>query len=384
MQWTFRILVRAFPAAVCALLSLGAATPQELRCGQVLTKSTVLSRNLYCQGTALYIGAHGITVDLKGYTVSGDGTGVGIRNDGILPTGYNGTGGYDGVLIRGGTLQHFDAGVVLATTSSNTITNMIIRRMKRNPFGTGVVLTVANDRARVRFNLIEDNDRGGISVDGFGCSERSGDSKPVCIDNRIEENKIYDNARAIGSDVYYGLQLFLARGVVANKNEIYGHLDTQSEGVNAAGILIVGSSQNYFSENKLENNSHGLLLTDEFLAAGAVSRANTLFKNFGKFNRLQAFEFRPAATATARIEENLADDNYGSGFLFLYRGASNASPDFSGFSLYKNDAQGGGRWGFAAISTVDGVLPVPPKNLGENVASSNGASPQCLGFRCTD
>ena len=383
MQRCFRVQL-SFRVTLIATISLGVATAQGVRCGQVLTKSTVLSQNLYCQGTALYVGAHGITVDLKGYTVSGDGTGVGIRNDGFLPSGYNGAGGYDRVTVRGGTIQHFDVGLVLGTTSSNSITNMTIRRMRRNPFGTGIVMTVANDRARVRFNLIEDNDRGGISVDGYYCSDRSGDGKPVCIDNRIEENKIYDNARGSGSDVYYGLQLYLARGVVANKNEIYGHLDTQSEGVNAAGILIVGSSQNYFSENKLENNSHGLLLTDEFLAAGSVSHANTLFKNFGKFNRLQAFEFRPAASATGKLEENVADDNYGSGFLFLYRGASNSSPNFSGFSLYQNDCQGSGKWGFAVISTVDGVYPVPPKNLGENTASSNGASPQCAGFRCTD
>ena len=95
--------------------------------------------------------------------------------------------------------------------------------------------------------------------------------------------------RGIGSDVYYGLQLYLARGAVANKNEIYGHLDTRSEEIDAARILIVGSSPNYSLENKLENNSHGLLLTDEFLAAGSVSHASTLFKNFGKFNRLPAY-----------------------------------------------------------------------------------------------
>ena len=372
----------ALKIAVFGVVSVGTLVAQTVRCGQVLTKDTSLSRVLNCQGTALYVGAHGITIDLNGHKISGDGSGMGIRNDGILPDGYNGTGGYDWVTIRDGVIEYFDTGVFLGTTSYNTLSGLTIRLMKRNPWGTGAILTVANDHARVRFNLIEHNDRGGISVDGGFCSEGNGDGKPACVDNRIEENKIFGNARGIENDVYYGLQLYLARGVVANKNEIYGHVNTLSKAANAAGILVVGSSQNFFSENKLEDNTHGVLLTDEYLTAGQVSTANIFYRNLARFNFLQAYEFRPGASAIGMIAENLASDNHGGGFLFLFQGAPNSTNDFFGFTLYRNVSQGNGMWGFAALSAVDGTAAVPPRNLGENVASSNRANPQCVGFAC--
>lgn len=75
-------------------------------CGQTLTRSTVLTGDLRCAGTALVIGADHVTLDLGGHTVSGDGTGTGVvlRESRVPVTG---------TVVQNGTVTHFASGVAV-------------------------------------------------------------------------------------------------------------------------------------------------------------------------------------------------------------------------------------------------------------------------------
>jgi hypothetical protein len=42
-------------------------------CGQVVTTNAVLTLDLVCTGNGIVVGASGITIDLKGFTIRGDG-----------------------------------------------------------------------------------------------------------------------------------------------------------------------------------------------------------------------------------------------------------------------------------------------------------------------
>src|SRR5689334_13099778 len=77
----------ALAAGGCLCLgatTAGAGTP-ALVCGSTLTRSTTLRSDLlHCPGTALVIGADGITVDLGGHAISGTNAAgsEGIADDG--------------------------------------------------------------------------------------------------------------------------------------------------------------------------------------------------------------------------------------------------------------------------------------------------------------
>jgi hypothetical protein len=73
--------------------------------------SYVLAKNLTARETCLVITASFVTVDLAGYTISGNGTGVGITNGG---GGFDTTGvGPFEITIRNGTVTNFENGVHL-------------------------------------------------------------------------------------------------------------------------------------------------------------------------------------------------------------------------------------------------------------------------------
>lgn len=91
-------------------------------CNTPITSNLTLTANLHCPyGDGLVIGADGITVDLGGFTVSGEGV---IGTAGIRVYGFQDVG------IMNGTVYGFDIGVVFETnpdtsrTASATVSNL--------------------------------------------------------------------------------------------------------------------------------------------------------------------------------------------------------------------------------------------------------------------
>ena len=55
-------------------------------CGSTLKAGAVFTHGLVCAGTALSIGAEGITVNLNGHTLKGNGSNTGIYTNGHTVT----------------------------------------------------------------------------------------------------------------------------------------------------------------------------------------------------------------------------------------------------------------------------------------------------------
>src|SRR4051812_37209302 len=93
------------------------AAANRVSCGAVVTASTTLRGDLVnCPGSGLVIGADNITVDLAGHTVDGLGS--------LAPfgsTGIDDSGGYDGVIVKNGTVREFQDGVVLVGTTGGVV-----------------------------------------------------------------------------------------------------------------------------------------------------------------------------------------------------------------------------------------------------------------------
>src|SRR4051812_23500982 len=92
---TTTLVTTALVAA--AVLVATPATAAPLTCGSTVTASTSLTSDLACpSGVAALTLSAGVTLDLRGHTVSGSGSGVGI----MVPRAGD-------VVIRNGTLTRF-------------------------------------------------------------------------------------------------------------------------------------------------------------------------------------------------------------------------------------------------------------------------------------
>src|SRR5688572_5404212 len=89
---------------VAAVLAAGAVPvlASHVTCGSVITADTKLDSDIGpCVGDALIVGADDVTLDLGGYTVTGTGSGAGVR-----------VAQRTGVEVTNGTIQGFHTGIV--------------------------------------------------------------------------------------------------------------------------------------------------------------------------------------------------------------------------------------------------------------------------------
>jgi parallel beta-helix repeat protein len=146
-----RLLV---PALLLGLLALNAASAaaSHVGCGDTITQDTTLDSDLTCPGDGLVIGAHGVTLDLGGHTISGAGAafsaGVRFQNE-ISP---------QDVTIRRGTIRGFDVGIL-----AEPVERLAVRRLAITNNVTGIVIDISFDVV-VRNNVIADNSGLGLWV----------------------------------------------------------------------------------------------------------------------------------------------------------------------------------------------------------------------------
>ncbi|MDQ6616868.1 MAG: right-handed parallel beta-helix repeat-containing protein [Actinomycetota bacterium] len=119
-----------FPTAVALALALvgtfavGTASARPpVSCGGTITTSTTLTADVGpCSGDGLIVTANGVTLNLNGHRVFGtaapeaQGDFAGIRLQRV-----------SGVTVKGGTLDHFAAGVMVSEGRGNTVRNLVVR-----------------------------------------------------------------------------------------------------------------------------------------------------------------------------------------------------------------------------------------------------------------
>jgi parallel beta-helix repeat protein len=154
------------------------AAAAGLPCGTVITTSTTLTADVGpCSSDGLVIGADNVTLNLAGHSVSGvpnhPGNGAGIISE-----------DHSGVVIMGGTVQSFDAGVAILGGSGNTVQRMVLTHnvgTSETDFGDGVAIA-ASDGNTIQYNTVSFNG----PYDGIGLFN-------VSSHNTIRYNVISDN-----------------------------------------------------------------------------------------------------------------------------------------------------------------------------------------------
>jgi len=156
------ILLAVLAAVVSTAASAGQArapTPISA-CGQVVRQSAVLTRDLQCRGLpGVVVGAPGITIDLKGFTIHGD------RSPGRY--GIDDLYGYDRVTIENGTLRNFDYGLVGFAADRLVVSGL------HTSGSVGDGLFVVGAAVRVRASTASGNGGDGLYVLGASADVRS-------------------------------------------------------------------------------------------------------------------------------------------------------------------------------------------------------------------
>lgn len=301
------------------LLTAGPAAAAHIACGAAIAASTTLDSNVGpCTADGLVVTVDGVTLDLNGKRVFG--ANGADDNAGIRLAGAGGT------TVKNGTVEGFDAGVVIMGGSGNTVRGVIaqdnVNDMLGGPcdLGDGIAIldsnanTIAGNKALrngpfsgisvvgdADRNVIRDNVSSDNNVVGTGCGNARQDEGiriegPGANDNRVENNRVERNMLA-----GVGLHGFVCSGAPANVTPPNtGTLITGNVVRATAGTPIAAGI------NFLEQGPAGIV---------CPSYGNTVDKNSSTGNQGDGI-FVAANSHDNVINRNVVDDNGLSG-IFL-------------------------------------------------------------------
>lgn len=351
---------RRRPIAFAVLLLLGVlvvgspaahATSPRVRCGDILTSDTRLTRTLRCTAAPGLTLAAGIMLDLGGHSIVGPGAGTGIVTDPQAPT-----------TIRNGVVRGWGLGVQRDdeedTATALRIEDVLFRENRRGVF--------SGERADidVRRSRFIDNES---AISTFYANVSVADStflrnvSAVWCNGRttVVRSRFMDNDRAFDG---YGARLELKDSVVSGSAVVYDNYD-------GVGALIEG---NTFARNGTVVASDFSADTDEILRNRFVDNDVAIRATTDKY--LVGNTFVGNREAVVSYPEEITP---GAGFVAMegntFRRNGNAV-----FLLHPASVKGT----VAIANTGYGIYAPLATDLGGNVAYRNGVEPQCTGVVC--
>jgi parallel beta-helix repeat protein len=138
-----RGLLAALALGAAGALAAPAAPAHALACGDTVTQDTVLTADLVnCTGDGLIVGAHDVTIDLDGHTISGTQNGfqAGVRVE-----------GFEDVTVTDGTISQFNGGVAFDNADDGRVSRATFIR---NDF-TGVTISNSAEVSVTRSTFTE-------------------------------------------------------------------------------------------------------------------------------------------------------------------------------------------------------------------------------------
>ena len=236
--------VRALTARAWVLVLAGLvtgivapATASDL-CGTTILANLTLDHDLNCSGNGLIVGADGITINLNGHTIVGPGSGVGIS-----------VSNRTGVVIVGGTVKNFLAGVQLVNSTA------IVVKENRFTGNQDAVFLVGSSGSTIKENTAWQNSRVGVMLRPSGIRNST--------QNLVAENTLTDNTNGI-------ILVETPTGNVLRENMISG---STNAGINVNG----GVSGNVIQENAFIGNAAGIRLN--LGATGLLPTGNSFIEN---------------------------------------------------------------------------------------------------------
>ena len=363
------------PIVGCALvLNPTPAKASHVSCGETITADTTLDGDLLdCPNNGVVIGADGVTLDLNGHRIDGDGTEfAGCAKNHICDVGVV-IDKHNRVTIRDGSTREFGIGVLVSRADRNQVVRIssskngffgaVVARTTRSvvrqsslshnivPEGDGIGL-FGSDHIQILGNSIQDNPGPGIHVN---------DS----TDNEIKRNRLGRNSPSM-----------LIEG---SANEV-----RHNRVARGGGILVGQGEDNVIVANRVSRADDALAIEDgsgNLVARNLVTDArgdgirlgigapslgggtNVVRRNVVKRSAEDGFRVYPK-DGHSRLRRNVAIGGGGDGFEVQNRTTK----------LARNAAFGNRDLGIRAVpGAIDG---------GGNVARHNGDGRQCVHIAC--
>lgn len=375
--------------AACALVAAAAlgggpaAAAPSVTCGSVVTSDLTLTANLTCAGGDGLILGSGVTLDLGGHRLSGDGSGIGVQTSG------DSTGGNT---IRNGTISNWATGVQLQAESPAGVPYVISAVKVKNapvshPYGNTVLELV---RVTAVDSLISGQLGGDISISASKLTR-----SPVEV--------FYANADIVDSTLIQSYVSTSAQGQVRIDSSRLDGKGTSAVGFMSETVITITDSvvKNYaqpisgfwggvtLTGNTFTNMPGGVLgdissniasdgvsviSGNSFTRSGVALQGNVpMVVENNTFTRNQAGVIftrgdplpgdPPLTAAGSRATGNILVKNAGTGI----------ETRLPGLEVGGNVAHHNGGYGIFAPGAVD---------LGGNIAYRNGLG-QCVGVTCT-
>jgi parallel beta-helix repeat protein len=239
LQHVQAVTARAWVLVLAGLVTgtVAPATASDL-CGTTILANLTLDHDLTCSGNGLIVGADGITINLNGHTIAGPGSGVGIS-----------VSNRTGVVIVGGTVKNFLAGVQLVNSTA------IVVKENRFTGNQDAVFLIGSSGSTIKENTAWQNSRVGVMLRPSGIRNST--------QNVVKENTLTDNTNGI-------ILVETPTGNVLKENMISG---STNAGINVNG----GVAGNVIQENAFIGNAAGIRLN--LGATGLLPTGNRFIEN---------------------------------------------------------------------------------------------------------
>jgi parallel beta-helix repeat protein len=379
---TFVSVAVILALAVVGVVVLGggkAAAVQQLSCGDTITADATLHHNLVnCPNNGIIIGADGITLDLNGHLVDGDGApaggcdpetefcDIGLLND-----------GHDGVTAVHGSVREFDIGVFVGRASHNRLLGISssrnrfaglglvrgTRSVMRNCSGSGStsredgtgMFLAASHHVRILHNSFRHNGEQGIFVPDSTHNLIKGNllsrNGPGIELREADRNQVRRN-RSVRDG---GIGIYVAPG---NGNVIARNRVSHTRHEEGAGIEVDGGDHNVFARNSIRDTEGDAIGVGFDVVVGNLVRRNRI---------LRAGE--DGVHVNHKAKHTLLKGNDAVGAKDDGLDTNNATT-----KLTRNEARRNGDLGIEAVRGV--------RDGGGNIARGNGDPRQCTHIVC--
>jgi large repetitive protein len=403
----FNAMLAGILAAAAFSIAVTPAFATHVQCGDLITQDTTLDSDLEnCPVDGVVIGADGVTLDLNGHEIDGAGGGPlygggGVTGDAIYgetSDGVDDTGGFDGLVVRGGEVEEFDTGVNLRDASGALLTGL-------EPYSTTIgVLLVEAERSRVVDNHIHHTGYGIYPVES---------SDNQFTGNRIEANAfgmypVESNRNVIAGNSILGSGVLGIQVTTGSSDNLIAGNSILNSG--STGMLVSNAYRNVIVGNVLADHpGAGISLND---ADGSIVRRNQVafhgppgpffnVQGYGIAAQVEADGMKVERNSVAgyrigylirgsmgiTLSRNVARDNVTDGIVVLDgaprtlveanvtygNGDDGIDVEDGDAKVRLNRADRNGDLGIEAVSGVDG---------GGNRAAGNGNPAQCTGVAC--
>ena len=209
-----------------------------------------LTGNLSCAGTAVTITHDNVHLDMAGFTLDGDGTGIGILV--IGPTNNLPCGplpGPSGVHINGGTVKEFDHGIFLCRSDTGRINGMTVT--------LNDLIGILISRAPGGINGPTDHRINGSTLSFNGCRTLTG-GVPGCLELAVLEGGLVVNG-AFGNVIHtmdirdnkpLGVLFLGAPGNTITSSQVTDNL--------SVGVFSDRAGRNTIRGNTIEGHGQGI------------------------------------------------------------------------------------------------------------------------------